>query len=195
MFDRSMSNNVRSIENNDALYGPCQVGRKFLLHLVSAGPQHSEELTRDPRHGPVSRVQNADVKFDFRFKPQRDHAAVAKVRGRERVNEADPEPLSNHARNDCRKLCLEDHVSLDLCLNEHLVDHVPADGATRQRYEWVISQVLRPDDGLRRQRMRCRHREARAPPDKNPHSPHLSERMETRRSQNRFVGPPPILRS
>jgi hypothetical protein len=69
MSDRRMSNNALSTENNQTLYALGEVGWKFLLHLVSAGPQHGEKLTSDPRHRPVSWVQNADMKLDFRLKP------------------------------------------------------------------------------------------------------------------------------
>jgi hypothetical protein len=45
----------------------------------------------------MSRMQNADVKLDFRLKPQGDNPLVTKVCRGERVNETAPETLSNHA--------------------------------------------------------------------------------------------------
>ena len=45
----------------------------------------------------MSRMQNADMKLDFRLKPQGDNPFVTKVCRGERVNETAPETLSNHA--------------------------------------------------------------------------------------------------
>ena len=68
-----MSNNARSINNNERLYAPGAVQPKLVVHLVSAGAQNGKKFAGDPGHWPVSRMQNADVKLDFRLKPQGDN--------------------------------------------------------------------------------------------------------------------------